>query len=44
MLAHELRNPLAPILNALLLLRAGEAEPVRHRMGRRGSSSARSAT
>ena len=27
MLAHELRNPLAPILNALLLLRAGEAEP-----------------
>jgi two-component system CheB/CheR fusion protein len=27
MLSHELRNPLAPILNALLLLRASECEP-----------------
>jgi CheY-like chemotaxis protein len=26
MLAHELRNPLAPILNSLLVLRAGEAK------------------
>ena len=27
MLAHELRNPLAPILNSLLVLRASEAKP-----------------
>jgi two-component system CheB/CheR fusion protein len=27
MLAHELRNPLAPILNSLLVLRAREAQP-----------------